>query len=339
MKKYKILGYAFLALLIIILAFLFQARNYFNRTEIIVEIPSGISSRGIQTLLEDRGVIRHGSGFSTISRALGFTRHFQAGKYRFTRADPMLMIMFRIRNGQVYIPPPEKVWVTFPEGSSIYVMGKALKEKNVKWFGDFQNLSKEGITQALRQKHWEIFKYIPSESLEGYLYPDTYWFFADAKPDQLVEAMLRRFDEVVIPFWQVASKETELSLHEVITLASIIDKEAQVPTERTMVSSVFHNRLKAKMYLAACPTIKYALERPTKKVYLDQLEVDSPYNTYKYKGLPPGPICNPGIEAIKAAVYPAKTDYYYFVSKRDGSHVFSSTWKEHQKAKAKYGGN
>lgn len=124
-------------------------------------------------------------------------------------------------------------------------------------------------------------------------------------------------------------------MHEILTLASIIEKEAKVAEERPIISSVFYNRLKIGMPLAADPTVKYALERPTKKVYLDQLSVRSPYNTYRRKGLPPGPICNPGLESIKAAVYPSKTDYFYFVAKPDGSHIFSKTWQEHQKARSR----
>lgn len=145
--------------------------------------------------------------------------------------------------------------------------------------------------------------------------------------------MLNRFEELVLPFWEKAKKDTSYTLHEIITLASIIEKEAQKKSERKIISSVYHNRLNKKMFLAACPTIKYALDWPTKKVYYEQLDVKSPYNTYKNKGLPPGPIANPGIESIKAAVYPAKTNYYYFVAKKDGSHIFSSTFQGHQQGR------
>ena len=118
-----------------------------------------------------------------------------------------------------------------------------------------------------------------------------------------------------------------------VTLASIVEKEAKRPEERPVIASVFYNRLKIGMPLAADPTVKYALERPSKHVYLDQLSVKSPYNTYKVRGLPPGPICNPGLDSIKAAVYPAKTNFLFFVAKKDGSHMFSRTWQEHQRAR------
>jgi UPF0755 protein len=127
-----------------------------------------------------------------------------------------------------------------------------------------------------------------------------------------------------------------MSPYEILTLASIIEKEAGIEEERPIISSVFHNRIKKRMYLSADPTIKYALSqvrRPTKKVYYIDLEIDSPYNTYRHLGLPPGPICNPGLASIRAAIFPAKTDYLYFVARGDGTHIFSKTWQEHERAK------
>jgi UPF0755 protein len=268
---------------------------------------------------------------------LGISKHIQAGKYKFSPSEPLIQIMVRLRNGDIFVPLPKRVWVTFPEGTSIYKMGEILKKAGVKDYEKFQGLTKEGITEELRERHWGLFKYVPTESLEGFLYPDTYWFFEKAPMEDLVEVMIMRFEEKVLPFWETAQKDTKYSLFEIITLASIIEKEAQKPEERELISSVFHNRLDLGMYLAACPTIKYALGRPTKIVYYEQLEIDSPYNTYKHKGLPPGPICNPGIESIKAAVYPADTDYCYFVAKKDGSHIFSKTGVEHDRARRKVG--
>jgi UPF0755 protein len=150
--------------------------------------------------------------------------------------------------------------------------------------------------------------------------------------------MIRRFNELVIPVWKVSASDTKLSLHEIVTLASIIEKEAQVPEERPIISSVYHNRLRIGMKLDADPTVKYSLENPKKKVSYNDLKVKSPYNTYRVRGLPPGPICNPSLDSIKAAIYPAKTTYLYFVATKTGSHLFSSSWDEHQKAriKAKY---
>lgn len=323
--------------LVLSAAALLQSANPFDRSSRLIVIPKGASSSDVQTILERNEILRLNSGFALIARALGFSKHIQAGKYKFSPSDPLIRILFMLKSGDVYVPLPKRVWVTFPEGTSIYKMGEILKKAGVKDYEEFQDLTKEGITEELRQRHWKLFKYMPTESLEGYLYPDTYWFFEKAPIEDLVEVMIMRFEKVVLPFWEKAQKDTRYNLFEIITLASIIEKEAQKPEEREIVSSVFHNRLDLNMYLAACPTIKYALERPTKIVYLDQLDVDSPYNTYKHRGLPPGPICNPGIESIKAAVYPADTDYCYFVARKDGSHIFSRTGKEHQEARRKAG--
>lgn len=337
MSKFKIwiLISGFSIFVVLFVISLFQSANPFDESGYLILIPKGASSHTVQSILEKNEILRPDSSFGFFARLLGFSKHIQAGKYKFSPSDTLIGILLKLKNGDVHVPLPPRIWVTFPEGSSIYVMGEILKKQGVKDYKKFQALTKEGITEALRERHWKLFKYVPTESLEGYLYPDTYWFFEKAPIEDLVEVMIMRFEKVVLPFWEKAQKDTKYNLFEIITLASIIEKEAQKPEERKIVSSVFHNRLNLGMYLAACPTIKYALERPTKIVYLDQLEIDHPYNTYKSKGLPPGPICNPGIESIKAAVYPADTDYCYFVAKEDGSHIFSKTGKEHQRAKQK----
>ncbi len=323
------------AFLLFVLSLIFQTANPFDRSVIEVVIPQGLSSSAVQNILEEKGVLKKNSNFTLVARILGVSHKLQAGKYRLSPSNALVSILLKLKKGEIYIAPPERVWITFQEGTSIYKMGEILKKNKVSDYKEFQGLVREGITEPRRMKHWTIFKYISSESLEGYLYPDTYRFFKEAPVADVVEVMLLRFETVVLPFWEKASKDTRYTLHEIITLASIIEKEAQKPQERGIISSVFHNRLNKKMFLAACPTIKYALDRPTKRVYYEQLDVDSPYNTYKNKGLPPGPICNPGIESIRAAVYPARTNYYYFVAKNDGSHSFSSTWQDHQNAKVR----
>jgi UPF0755 protein len=147
--------------------------------------------------------------------------------------------------------------------------------------------------------------------------------------------MQNRFNEIIAPYWEQNKNNAKLNYYQTLILASIIEKEAKLPEERAIISSVFYNRMNMKMPLGADPTIKYALESPTKHVYLNQLNINSPYNTYKRRGLPPTPICNPGLDSFKAAIYPANTKYIYFVAKKDGSHIFTSSWEEHQKARYK----
>jgi peptidoglycan lytic transglycosylase G len=338
-KNYKLktviisVSIIFIVLIILFITSLLQSANQYDRTKYRITIPRGASTKTVQSILEKNGILNRGNSFSFAAKVFGVAKYIQAGKYKFSPSDSVLKILLKLRNGEVAQPDLIRKMVTFPEGMSIYKMGEVLRKYKIGNPDEFQALVKEGITEDLRNRHWGIFKYIPSESLEGYLYPDTYWFFEKAEVIDLAEIMLNRFETLVIPFWEEAKKDTKYTLHEIITLASIIEKEAQKPNEREIISSVYHNRLDIGMPMSACPTIKYALNRPTKKVYYEQLEVKSPYNTYKKKGLPPGPICNPGIESIKAAVYPAKTNYYYFVAKKDGSHIFSSTGIEHNKAR------
>ncbi len=337
MKNFIKLKYFILfdVLLLVLAIYILGPANIFDRNERKLEIPKGASTKQVQQMLEENRIIRPFSGFAIIAKVFGVSKHIQAGEYRFSPSDPMIAVLIKLRSGDVVQTEAARIKVTFPEGYSIYKMGDMLKKNEAANYKTFQGLVKEGITANLRKKHWGIFKYIPSESLEGYLYPDTYWFYANASAEVMAEIMLNRFEEIVVPFWEKASKDTKMSLHEIVTLASIVEKEARRAEERAIISSVYHNRLAKNMFLDACPTVKYALDKPTKKVYTYQLKVDSEYNTYKQKGLPPGPICNPGIESIKAAVYPAKTNYYYFVAKKDGSHIFSATWEQHQRARVK----
>ncbi len=331
--RLRITYYALPFILVLFILSLLQSANLFDQSVSKVIIPKGASSYTVQRILEREEILRQDSSFVWAARMLGVSKHIQAGKYAFSPSETLFGILLRLKKGEVI--PAKQARVTFPEGASIYKMGETLEKAGFEEHQEFQSLVEEGITQEIRQKYWNIFKYIPSESLEGYLYPDTYWVFMEGGVKELAERMVGRFEKIVLPFWKKASKDTKLNLHEILTLASIIEKEAKTPSEFPIVSSVYHNRMQLGMPLEACPTIKYALDEPTKKVYKDQLSVDSPYNTYKRRGLPPGPICNPGIESIKAAIYPAKTNYYYFVAKKDGSHIFSRTWKEHQKARQK----
>ena len=320
-------------------ATLLQSANSLDQTKYQIRIPAGASTYTVKKILEEAGIVKPDSSFAFAAKVLRVSKGIQAGQYELSPSETLLSILWKLKRGQIVETGQNRVKVTFPEGTSIYKMGEILRKNKVSDPDKFRGLVKEGITAPLREKHWTIFKYLPSESLEGFLYPDTYWFYDDDKVEDLVEKMVSRFEQVILPFWEKAHQDTQLTLFETLTLASIIEKEAQKPEERKIISSVYHNRLRKNMYLAACPTIKYALDDPTKRVTADQLEVKSPYNTYKHKGLPPGPICNPGIESIKAAVYPAKTNYYYFVAKDNGSHIFSATWAQHQRARVKAGIN
>jgi UPF0755 protein len=177
---------------------------------------------------------------------------------------------------------------------------------------------------------------VEAKSLEGYLFPDSYLLPKGLPPEDVTEMMVRQFRQVYTSQYSERSKELGFSDYQILILASIIEKEAAIPEERFLVSSVYHNRLKRNMRLYSCPTVIYGMEDFAGNLTKEDLERYTPYNTYIIRGLPPGPICNPGTEAIRAALYPAETNYLYFVSKNDGSHHFSATLKEHNIAVWKY---
>ncbi|MBU1616779.1 MAG: endolytic transglycosylase MltG [Candidatus Margulisbacteria bacterium] len=322
-----------IAFLIVCLAFILQPANPFDRQGTLVAIPAGSSAKQIKAILAQKRLLPPRSSFLILLRLFGLQDKVKAGEYLISPSMFLPEIIIKLVANETV--PPKQIRVTFPEGSSIYKMGEILKaSRYLQWQG-FQTLVNEGITAERRAKHYKIFRYISSESPEGYLFPDTYDFFPEASLDLVVETMLRRFEAVILPFWDKEKGKTKLTLHEILTLASIVEKEAKIPAERPIIASVFYNRLKIGMPLAADPTVKYALENPSKKVFLNQLNVDSPYNTYKRAGLPPGPICNPGLDSIKAAINPAKTDFLFFVARSDGSHKFSKSFEEHKKARGK----
>ena len=175
--------------------------------------------------------------------------------------------------------------------------------------------------------------------MEGYLFPETYHFPKGTPTEKLVEAMVTQFKKTFNENWQRRADELGMTVREVVILASLIEKETSIPEERTLVSAVFHNRLRIGMKLDCDPTIIYALKQQDRfgdRLRTKDLRFDSPYNTYLYPGLPPGPICNPGQGCLEAALYPAASKYLYFVSKNDGSHHFSLTLREHLRAVQKY---
>ena len=153
---------------------------------------------------------------------------------------------------------------------------------------------------------------------------------------KIINMMLQRFDEVFLPEWHKRADEMEMTINEVVTLASIIEREAKISADRPLISSVFHNRMKKGMHLESCATVQYALGEVKEVLLYEDLEIDSPYNTYVHGGLPPGPIASPGRDSLEAALYPAQSNYLYFVAKPDGSHYFSRTLAEHNEAKRKY---
>jgi len=222
---------------------------------------------------------------------------------------------------------PIKLKLTIPEGTSAKKIFQSINLL-LKTDHRFDNLFTE---KNILNKYNII-----GSSLEGYLYPNTYFFFNDTSPADIVDTLVSQF---WIEFDQKLlnrANELGLSVHEVVTLASIIEGEAMLDSERSTISSVYHNRLKINMKLQADPTIQYIIEGPPKTLSTRDLRIKSPYNTYQNYGLPPGPINNPGIQSIKAALYPLETDYLFFVAQGDGSHKFTTNERDHEAAKRVY---
>jgi UPF0755 protein len=222
---------------------------------------------------------------------------------------------------------PIKLKLTIPEGTSAKKIFESINLL-LKTDHRFDNLFTE---KNILNKY-----NISGSSLEGYLYPNTYFFFNDTSPADIVDTLVSQF---WIEFDQKLlnrANELGLTVHEVVTLASIIEGEAMLDSERSTISSVYHNRLKINMKLQADPTIQYIIEGPPKTLSTRDLRIKSPYNTYQNYGLPPGPINNPGIQSIKAALYPLETDYLFFVAQGDGSHKFTTNERDHEAAKRVY---
>ncbi|MCS7234086.1 MAG: endolytic transglycosylase MltG [Synergistetes bacterium] len=224
--------------------------------------------------------------------------------------------------------------VTIPEGLTAKEIAKVFFEREIITSEEeFLNLVFNGKDLF---KGFKFLKDIPSSSVEGYLFPDTYHFPKRTPSKDVISAMLKRFERVISPKMLEELSKLGLSFHEVIILASIVEKEGQRDEEYPIIAAVFYNRLKRGMKLESCATVEYLLKERKARLSLEDLKINSPYNTYIYKGLPPGPICNPGLKSITAVFFPARVDYLYFVSKGDGGHHFSRTYEEHVEAKNRY---
>ncbi|MDA8162275.1 MAG: endolytic transglycosylase MltG [Desulfobacteraceae bacterium] len=290
----------------------------------IINIAPGMTFFEVARLLEYKRLIRSSLGFSILAWVRNAQGRLQAGEYQFSPTQRPEEMLDYIVSGRVL----EHI-VTIPEGFNIYdiaglveMAGLMPKERFLKAAEDKALLNKLGID---------------GDSVEGYLFPDTYFFTKAASPQKIIETMVGRLDQVWKKegFYERA-KAMGLSMKEVLTLASMVEKEAVLPEERPIIAGVFWNRIKKGMPLQSDPTVSYGMIDPyggTKpKLTKKELETKTPYNTYCIKGLPKGPIANPGSDSIRAVLYPEKTDFLYFVSKNNGTHYFSRTLAEHNRA-------
>lgn len=288
-----------------------------------VLIPPGQGLKATAADLHERGIIQNAFKFSVYARIKGYDKKIKAGEYRMKPSFSPREILEIMVSGKVQLYK-----ITIPEGYSLAQIAGMMPAAGLGLAKDFLAAAHSGVLISELN--------IPADSFEGYLFPDTYHFPKGISPEKIIQTMVRRFQEVFTLAWQGRVRELNMTVHQVVTLASIIEKETGAPSERPVISSVFHNRLKKNMRLASDPTVIYGIKDFDGNLTRKDLTTKTPYNTYKIKGLPPGPIANPGAKAIEAALYPAETDYLFFVSKRDGTHYFSKTYQEHEKAVRKY---
>jgi UPF0755 protein len=287
------------------------------QTETFVDINAGMSAHQIATQLKQQGIIRSEYAFLGLYFERG--RTLKAGEYRFDHPAPMTEVWDRMRRGDVYT-----ITVTIPEGSNIFDIGQRLESAGLGTQAEFVAAARQGSALVADLDH-------SAPGAEGYLFPDTYHFRRHTTAQEMMVSMVTRFRQ------QAAQIGLTTDFHQTVTLASLIEKETPIDSERPLVASVFENRMEKDMPLETDPSVIYAalLEgRYRGSIYQSDLAADSAYNTYRHPGLPPGPICNPGARSLTAAMHPAQTDYLYFVAASadpSGQSRFSSTLDQHAK--------
>jgi UPF0755 protein len=293
----------------------------FSGAEQFVEISPGSSSRGIGRALAQAGVVRDEWTFRMAVYLTGTARELKAGEYRFAGPASPKEVARKLARGAIYLRP-----VTFPEGMTVKEMARVVESRGLGAAQTFvQAAADPAPIRALDPA---------ARDLEGYLFPETYNLARRAGARTLVGLMAARFLDVFDDELRREAQSQGRSVREVVTLASLVEKETALAAERPIVAAVYVNRLRIGMGLQCDPSVIYALERAGKytgNLTRQDLRFDSPYNTYRYAGLPPGPIAAPGKASLEAALRPARVDYLYFVSRNDGSHVFATTLAEHNR--------
>ncbi len=285
-----------------------------------VTVPSGATLAAAAESLNVAGVVSSPRAFRMYARLRGRDRELRAGTYQIEPGaswDDVLNLLSGGRSLQARI--------TIPEGWQL--------REIIPYLARTLDTPEDSVAAAASDSAWREQLDVPTPMLEGYLFPDTYFLAYGTSARDAVRELLRRFEEVWDPAWDERLTELGMTRHQIVTLASIVEKEARVADERSVIAAVYHNRLRIGMPLQADPTVQYALGRHTERVLFRDLEVDSRYNTYRHPGLPPGPIASPGRASIEAALYPADVRYLYFVARPDGRHEFRETFDQHRRAR------
>lgn len=290
-----------------------------------VKVERGEPFSSVVRKLKEKSAIRDEKLFSLWARLWKLDKKIHWGFYHFELplAPAAVLNQMVLGKGLFYR-------ITIPEGLTLREVADLLEEAGI---ADKEQLLAEAASPELLSELG-----LEEEGTEGYLFPDTYYFPPAVTESEILIAMVEQFRSVFDPMMRQHAKEPGLAPHEVVTLASLIERETGDEAERPLVSAVFHNRLRLKMPLQSDPTVIYGREAPSNNLTRKDLQSRSPYNTYRIKGLPPGPICNPGLSSLRAALFPAATPHLYFVSKNDGTHLFSVDLEDHNRAVKFYQG-
>ncbi len=320
-------------ILLSIVAFVFTQigpYNKNNKDDIVIDIPTGSTLNQVTDILKENNLIKNKIIFKLYVRLSDNSSKLKSGKYLFNQTYSNKQIINDLSKGKVY---NDGIRITIPEGSTSIEIVDLLTKNNL---GD-KKVYKKLINNPKEFKN--RFKFLDDEnivSLEGFLYPSTYYFKEDESEKYILNHMLETFESKYNDKLQKRQKELNKSLYEVINLASIVEKEAVLDEDRPIIASVFYNRINIGMPLQSDATIQYIFKERKKSITYNDLKIDSPYNTYKVQGLPPTPIANPGIKSIEAVLYPANTEYLYFVATIEGGNNYSKTYEEHIKNVEQY---
>lgn len=284
-----------------------------------VVIPRGATTRAIAESLHRADVVGMPRLFRYYASVGNADRAIKPGTYRLTRGASWRATLETLVGGK-----SDTRTVVIPEGFDLRAIAPTIAKA--------LDVPEDSVVAAAADTAWRRKLQVPTETLEGYLFPATYTFASGTSAREAVDAMIERYTDVWTPAFDSIAQTMSVSQHDVMTMASIVEKEARKPEERPIIAAVYWNRVKKGMRLQADPTVQYALPKHTTRVLYKDLETKSPYNTYQNDGLPPGPIASPGEASIVAALNPAKVPYLYFVAAPDGHHEFRTTFAEHQRA-------
>lgn len=290
-----------------------------SENQTIITIQPGMTANDIGQLLYNEKIIKSVIMFRVIAKVYNMESSLQAGEYAFSNDMTTEQIVTIIAKGQTAYRQ-----ITIPEGYNIDQIAELIDKQKLGDGNKFKTLAKT----------YAPYPYMTNQPVvnykaEGYIFPSTYRLARGTTEEQLLQIMVKEFDNQLIPAMRDRAAELGLSVADVITLASLVEKEAKLDGDRPIIASVFINRLKLDMPLQSCATIQYILGFPKAELSIEDTQIQSPYNTYIHKGLPPGPIANPGGASINAVLYPAETDYIYFVADKDGAHHYSTSYQEH----------